>query len=427
MERVQQRRNLEAGNTVNQKKELMKSKSLNLCFGLLAATLAGCGGSNDNPPPTGVRAALTDAPACGYDHVFVTVSKAQINTRTDGSGSWVDIALASPQKIDLLGLTNGALESLGEAALPAGSYQQLRLVLLPNVQGAATLNNSVVPSGQTAEVALKTPSAAESGIKVNTRGPFTVAAGTLVDLVLDFNACKSIVTTGRAKGGNTHSATGFLLKPVITATPEVVSGAIDGYVDAADATTTSGGVAVPGAQVFAEQNGVVVRGTVADATGHFVLSPLEQSSGAGNYDVVIVNNGKAADVVSGVPVAAQATTTLSTAAAPFTLAASPTGTVSGTVNAAANASLVASQTLNGLSYAVAQTNADSSTGAYDFTLPTAAPQLAPYAPLPIVPAPVAAAAGQYIVSATSDSGNTATAPATVTAGATTTVDFPGLQ
>ncbi len=410
----------------------MKSKYIALCSGLVAAAVAGCGGGSGNsdrpPSPATVRVAMTDAPACGYDHVFVTVSSVGINSRTDGSGSWTDITLATPQKIDLLNLTNGTLETLGETALPAGTYQQLRLVLLPNAQGAAMLNNSVVPSGQTTEVALKTPSAAESGIKVNTRGPFTVAAGTLVDLVLDFNACKSIVTTGRSKGGSTHSATGFLLKPVITATPEVVSGEIDGYVDAADATTTSGGVAVPGALVFAEQDGVIVRGTVADSSGHFVLSPLEQSSGAGNYDVVIVNDGKASDVVSGVPVVAQTTTTLSTAALPFTLAVSPTGTVDGTVNVAANASLTASQTLNGVNYTIAQTNADSSTGAYDFTLPTAAPQLAPYSStLPITPAPVAAAAGQYTITATSEAGNTATAPATVTAGGTTTVDFANLQ
>jgi len=409
----------------------MKSKTLTLCSGLLAATLAGCGGGGHDTPaapsPGAVRASLTDAPACGYDHVFVTVDKVGINSQSDGSGTWFDISLATPQKIDLLSLTNGALETLGQTPLPAGSYQQLRLVLVPNAS-SGPLANSVVPSGQTTEVALKTPSAAESGLKVNTRGPFTVAAGTLVDVVLDFNACKSIVTTGRAKGGSIHSATGYLLKPVITATPVVVSGAIAGYVDAADATTTSGGVTVPGAEVFAEQNGVVVRGTVADSSGHFVLSPLEQSSGAGNYDVVIVNGGKASDVVSGVPVVAQATTTLSTATVPFTLAASPTGMVSGTVNVTANAALSASQTLNGLHYAIAETNADSSTGAYDFTLSTAAPQLAPYSStLPITPAPVAAAAGLYTITATSEAGNTASAPATVTAGATTTVNFPNLQ
>jgi hypothetical protein len=274
--------------------------------------------------------------------------------------------------------------------------------------------------------ALKTPSAAQSGLKVNTRAPFTVQPGTLVDLVLDFDACKSIVTTGRSKGPtlNSSAATGYLLKPVIRATPDIVSGAIDGYVDPADASTAT----VAGAQVYAEQNGSIVAGTVADSSGHFVLSPLEQSSGAGNYDVVIVNADRTTDIVQSVPVTAQKTTSLSTAAAPFVLAASASGTVSGTVNPAANASLDASQTINGLPEAVAQTNADGTTGAYGFALPVAAPLVAPYsATLPIALAPATAAAAQYTITATSAAGNTAQAPATVTSGGTTTVDFASLQ
>lgn len=396
---------------------------------LLATLAAGCGGGSGSAPGGGtMSASITDAPACGYDHVYVTVADIGVNSALDGSGSWTDIVLATPVKIDLLSLTNGALESVGETPLAAGTYQQLRLKLLPNDPSSPTLNNSVVPSGSTTEVAMKTPSAAQSGIKVNTRGPFTVQAGTLVDLVLDFNACKSVVTTGRSKGASVNSATGYLLKPVITATPEEVSGAIDGYVDAADATTTSSGVTVPGAEVFAEQGGVIVRGTVADSAGHFVLSPLEQSSGAGNYDVVIVNNGKASDIVTGVPVVASATTSLSTSTVPFTLAVSTTGAVSGTVDPTASATVDALQTVSGGSYDIAETNADSSTGAYDFTLPVAAPQLAPYsATLPITPAPVSAAAGLYTISATSAAGNTASSPATVTTGATTEVDFPSLQ
>ena len=402
---------------------------------MLSVLAAGCGGGSGNSSSNSgtVSAALTDAPACGYDHVYVTVASVGINSQLDGSGTWTDITLATPQKIDLLGLTNGALETLGQAALPAGSYQQLRLVLVPNANGSTTLNNSVVPSGQTTEVALKTPSAAQSGLKINTRGPFTVQPGALVDVVLDFNACRSIVTTGRSKGASVNSATGYLLKPVIVATTEVVSGAIDGYVDAADATVTSGGVITPGALVFAEQNGVIVRGAVADSSGHFVLSPLERSSGAGPYDVVIVNAGKTSDIVQAVPVTAQATTSLSTTTAPFTLAASSTGAVDGTVNPTADASVDALQSVattsgSTLNYVIAETNADSSTGAYELSLPVAAPLLGAYSTtLPIALAPVAADAGRYAITATSASGNTASSSATVTAGGTTTIDFTNLQ
>ncbi|WP_020648027.1 DUF4382 domain-containing protein [Solimonas variicoloris] len=393
---------------------------------LAASLLAACGGGGGGLSDAGgtVKVALTDAPACGYEHVYVTVAKVAINREADGSGNWVDTDLPAPKKIDLLSLSNGALESLGQAALPAGTYQQVRLILAPNVAGAATLNNAVVPSGETAEVALRTPSAVQTGIKVNTRSPFTVGNDELVDLVLDFNACKSIVTTGKGKG-NPH-ASGYLLKPVVTAAVQVVSGTIDGYVARAGQSLTL----TAGIPVYAEQNGVIIRGTHTDATGHFVLSPLEHSSAVGDYDVVVAAPDSAASIISDVPVTAQTSTVLSTSAAPFVLdpLSVGSGTVSGTANAVAGISLDARQTINGLAYTVATANADSSTGFYSFTLPADAPKYAPYSStLPIVLAPVATAAGQYRIVATSAAGNTAGADATVTAGGTTTVDFPDLQ
>ena len=394
---------------------------------LAATLLSACGGdNNDTLQQQGtVKVSLTDAPACGYDHVYVTVSKVSVNTQTDGSGSWVDTDLAAPKKIDLLNLTNGALESLGEAPLAAGNYQQVRLILAPNVDGAATLNNSVVPSGSSTEVELKTPSAVQTGIKINTRAPFSVDTGELVDLVLDFNACKSVVTTG--KGKNNPHASGYLLKPVVTAAVQVVSGAIDGYVANVDGQTVT---PVAGSTVYAEQDGVIVRGTVTDADGHFVLSPLEHSSAVGNYDVVIVDAASATDIVTGIPVTAEETTALSTADAPLALVPRlvDAGTVSGTVNVDAAAALDALQTINGLDYTIATTNADSSTGFYSFSLSVDAPQVGPYsATLPLALAPVAVAAGQYRIDATSAAGNSASADAVVTPGGTTTVDFAELQ
>lgn len=79
------------------------------------------------------------------------------------------MALSSPQKIDLLSLTNGVLADLGQTALPAGQYQQVRLLLAQN-QGN-TLANSIVPTGGS-EQPLDTPSATQSGYKIIR--PFTV-------------------------------------------------------------------------------------------------------------------------------------------------------------------------------------------------------------------------------------------------------------
>src|SRR5512139_4051913 len=70
------------------------------------------------------------------------------------SALWVNIqsALTPARKIDLLSLNNGVSDNLGQTALPAGHYTQLRLLLDPG-------GNSVVVPGSIAETPLVTPSA----------------------------------------------------------------------------------------------------------------------------------------------------------------------------------------------------------------------------------------------------------------------------
>ncbi len=351
---------------------------------------------------------MTDAPSCGFDHVYVTVTKVRVNASSsagDTDGGWTDITLPSPQKIDLLSLTNGVLTDLGRAPLAAGQYQQIRLVLAQN-QGN-TVANSVVVSGTTAEQSLATPSATQSGYKIIQ--PFTVQANTLVDLVLDFNACKSIV----ARGNGTYS-----LKPVVTATPMVVSGSIAGYVSTAEA----------GATVYAEQNGHVIRGTVADSSGQFILSPLVQSSSNGNYDVVIVDNrqpnGHANGVIHAVPVTAGAKTTIATSAAPITLPSSAVNTISGTVTASAQATMRGLQNDGVGSYEVTSTNANLDTGAYTLAAPAVATLTGTYnGSLPVALSQSAAATGGYIVEADSASGATQSTGVNVSSGSQAGINF----
>lgn len=362
-----------------------------LCAAFVPFVLAGCGGGDDGGgTQTGtLHVAMTDAPSCGFDHVYVTVSQVRVNANAnaaDNDGGWSTVSLATPQKIDLLSLTNGVLADLGQTALPAGQYQQVRLVLAQN-QGN-TLANSVVPTGGT-EQALATPSATQSGYKIIQ--PFTVQPNTLVDLVLDFNACKSIVQRGNGS---------YALKPVVTAIPTVVSGAISGYVASAEV----------GATVYAEQGGKVVRGTVADSSGKFVLSPLIQSSTQGNYDVVIVQNNFASGIVRSVPVVVNTTTAVSASTAPITLPASTMSTVGGTVTASANAFVRALQTIDANAYEITSINANMDTGAYSLSVPAAAPIVGTYSgSLPVALAAAPAAAGQYTIEADAASGATQSA------------------
>ena len=282
---------------------------------LMLGFVTACTNSGDEGAgaPGIVSVSLTDGPACGFDAVNVTVSKVRIHqsdSASEGAGGWTEITLNPPRKINLLDLNdptqpNFALDHLGEASLLAGHYTQLRLVLIPNSNNPnPPFANSVVLSGTTTEIALETPSGIQSGIKLVHQ--FDVPSGQRVDLLLDFDACKSIVQTG----ANTYK-----LKPVIKVIPYTLNG-IEGFVDEA----LLGNNVVVTAQV----GGEIVRATVPNTNaaphpnrGKFLLARLAP---APNYNVVITANGRAAAVISTVPVQTETSfTSISTQAAPIGL------------------------------------------------------------------------------------------------------------
>ncbi|WP_236599171.1 DUF4382 domain-containing protein [Ramlibacter monticola] len=349
-----------------------------------ALVLAGCGGGGGSGGVAGdgtLRVAMTDAPSC-YEHVFVTVEKVRVHTSAgagDNDAGWRDLTLAAPRRVDLLGLTNGVLEELGSTALPAGDYSQVRLVLAENsVQ--QPLANAVQPIGGTL-TPLRTPSAQQSGLKLQVH--FSVEAGKQADLVLDFDACKSVVAAGNSGS--------FVLKPVVSVTPRFVT-SIQGFV-----TTT---MTLTATSVSAQKDGAIVRSTVPDASGKFVLSFLPEDT----YTLVITSDGRAAGVVSGVPVSlAASVTSVNSAAAPIVLPTSPMGTVTGTVTANANplgdATVRALQVVGADTVQVAATPVDVELATYTLRLPTAAPVRAPFSATGLSFAAQAAAAGKYTLSA----------------------------
>ena len=164
-----------------------------------SAALVACGGGGDSgvAPAPGpglgtLRVALTDAPACGFDEVNVTVERVrahQSSSAGENDAGWTDIVVNPARKIDLLSLQNGVLVDLGQATVPAGNYTQMRLVLVSNK--TVPMSNTVKPTGGS-EMELDTPSAAQSGLKLI--NGFTIEPNKTTYLVLDFDACRSIVT-----------------------------------------------------------------------------------------------------------------------------------------------------------------------------------------------------------------------------------------
>lgn len=355
-------------------------RNLKLATGaVLLAGLAACGGGGSDGTGSGtLRLALTDAPSCGYDAVYVTVEKVRVHqssSATDADGGWSEIVLSPARRVDLLSLTNGVLMELGQMPLPTGKYTQMRLVLADTSNGQS-LANAVVPSGGS-EVPLKTPSGQQTGVKTNIN--IDIAENKMADFVLDFDACKSVVRAG-ASGQ-------YLLKPVVTVIPRYVSG-VQGQVDPA-----LGGA---GAQVSLQFNGTIVKATAPDATGRFLLQPVEP----GNYTLVMTAPGRTTAVVTGVPVVAETVTPIGSAASPVALPASATATVAGA--APVDTLVRALQPLTaGMAVEVGGQYVNSVTGAYTFTLPVAPPLVAAYvpAPAPLVFTADAAAAGKYVLRA----------------------------
>jgi len=353
-----------------------------LCLLTLAACGGGIGGSGATKGT--MRVSLTDAPSCGYDQVNVTVTKVRVHqsaTAADTDAGWSDIVLPTPQRIDLLTLTNGAMVELGQTLLPTGKYTQLRLILAENTN-SQPFANSVIPTGGV-ETPLSTPSATQSGIKINMDAD--VPADKIADVVLDFDACKSVVVRGGSGQYN--------LKPVISATV-VLSDAglrVVGYVVPS--------IALTGTTVSLQSNGVAIKATVPDATGRFVLYPVP----VGTYDLVVASSARVTSVMTGVPVTTTSFTNVNSLTLPIDPAIAVLRPVTGTVTPA-TATVRALQTLNGgPTIEAAWAQVDGTSGAFSFTLPIEAPVKATY-----VAAPVAlffitdpSAAGKYTLEANS--------------------------
>lgn len=199
----------------------------------------------DNNTTAGLQVRLHDSPG-DFEAVLIDVRDVQINFSTDSSGGWQSLPNVKAGTYDLLQLANGNDTLLVDARIQPGRIHQIRLVL--------GNENFVKIEGQTDLIPMQTPSAQQSGLKLNIQ--MDVEAGFDYVISLDFEAARSIVKTGNGK---------YLLKPVIRTTLSPITvGGIQGIVMPDSVQTT----------VFALMGTDTTSSSFTDSTGAYTFSGL---------------------------------------------------------------------------------------------------------------------------------------------------------
>lgn len=223
---------------------------------MVLAMVAFTGCSTDSTPGMGtLEVKLHDAPA-DYDEVNIFIERVEVNNSENEESGW-QVVSEPNQQFNLLELTNGVFEVIGEVELEEGLYPQIRLILSRD-------NNNVVIDGEVHDLFI--PSGAQTGVKLNVNAE--INEGIVYTLLLDFDALRSVHKTGQSP------ALDYILKPVIRASNEALTGNIEGVVNPIEAR----------AAVFAIAGEDTLSSTYADEeSGYFMLVGLEE----GTYNVSV--------------------------------------------------------------------------------------------------------------------------------------------
>lgn len=221
-----------------------------LVFLPLLFIVTACGSGNGGDTGT-LSLSLTDASDNQFLAVYVTIAEIQVHqngSAGNNDGGWITVA--NPEKTyNLLELVNGVREELGIATLETGHYSQMRLILGTQADDGINILSQAHPfanyliDSENEVHELKVPSGFQTGIKI-VKG-FEINANQTTELLLDFDANKSVVIAG--KSGK------YLLKPVIklldTANFAIIQGVISEMVAEGDPLVLLGGALVS-AQLF---------------------------------------------------------------------------------------------------------------------------------------------------------------------------------
>jgi hypothetical protein len=219
-------------------KLLLKVIGITALVGIIGLGFWACDGAGVSTEDGTLKLSLTDAPtlADNVAGVYITVNEIQYNTSRDQTagedeGTWETMEeFTGPQAYNLLELTNGNSELLGELALPSGQYNQIRFMLdIPTQGGGTTPTNPgcYIEYDDGSKDSLFVPSGGNSGYKAT--GAFTVPTNGQVEVTADFDVRKAVVVTGNSR---------YILKPtirlIVNNQAGKITGSVTGYDDGND-------------------------------------------------------------------------------------------------------------------------------------------------------------------------------------------------
>lgn len=197
---------------------------------VLPFLFASCSEDNNDTQNGTLKLSLTDAPldSDGITGVHITVSEVQYHIKDN---EWKTFeGFEGPKSYNLLDLTRGESDMLGQFELSPGTYTQLRFMLDAPEKGQGPPSNPgcYLEFEDGTEQSLFVPSGSQTGYKAT--GQFTVPVNGTVSVTADFDARKSVVKAG-ASGK-------YILKPTIRLVVDNQAGSISGTVTNAPADTS---------------------------------------------------------------------------------------------------------------------------------------------------------------------------------------------
>jgi len=281
----------------------------NKYFGLILSImciigLISCGGGGGGSNGVGVvetgtvSAALVDSASEDYAAVYVTINDIQFHLggNENSPNNWKSIqgSVEYPVTVNLLELVNGVRLDLGLVELPAGHHTQMRLIIGDEAeQGTINLLSQSHPYANYVIIdkdpgdavdpeihELKIPSGDKTGIKIV--GGYNIAANQTTELILDFDACRSIVEAG--KSGQWH------LKPTIkmgeTAGYSIIKGKVTNETDVGLEGVLVSAQNFDSGASDAKDEVIVTASTLTDINGDYSLFVIP-----GIYNIVAFMDG----------------------------------------------------------------------------------------------------------------------------------------